>query len=312
MRDHRLDPFIIRIGGGFGRGQHQFRVEDVQPLVFHGPHVEIIDGDDVEHVQIIFAAIDVLVPPHGFDQAFHRETGAVLIAGPDPHIQCHIAARPGGEPVADRDQIARDQREQIGGFRPGIVPFGHAIRIADRIAVRQPHRQSTAQGHAKGGHHVRTVGIEGDVAKTFGLALGAEHAAGQIQPLERGVVGGIDRHLGFQREGRVGQGGGGDDQLFVGPRDMDRIGGLPIDAQRLQAQARATVQHQILRVRRVARRKVQRRPHDRVARGQRQVQPGFGQPERPGPVIGKMLDGLGIRGGHGRRPLVNYGAWAEP
>ena len=64
MPDHRLDAFIIQIGRGFGGGEHQLGVENVQPLVLHRAHIEIIDGDNVENVQVIGAAPDPLIPFH--------------------------------------------------------------------------------------------------------------------------------------------------------------------------------------------------------------------------------------------------------
>ena len=56
MRDHRLDMRVIGVGRGRGRGEDIFVVEDVEALVLHRAHVEVGDGDDIEHVEIIFAA----------------------------------------------------------------------------------------------------------------------------------------------------------------------------------------------------------------------------------------------------------------
>ena len=126
MRDHAFDPFEIGIGRGFGAGQNKPGVENVQSLVLHRSGVEVIDGDDVENVQIVFAAIYILVPLHRADEAVHRIGAAVLIAVADPDVQRDLAARCRGECVRDRFQVTRDQREEIGGLWPGIVPFGPA------------------------------------------------------------------------------------------------------------------------------------------------------------------------------------------
>ena len=64
MRDDAFDARIIVIGRCFGAGQHQNRVENVQTLILHRACVEIIDRHNIEHVQIVFASIDVFVPFH--------------------------------------------------------------------------------------------------------------------------------------------------------------------------------------------------------------------------------------------------------
>ena len=90
MRDDRLDPGEIIIRRGFGAGQHDLGVEDVQPLILHRAHVEIINRHDVEHVQIVFAPVDLLIPDHGRLQRLHPPGAAVLIAGAHPDVEIHL------------------------------------------------------------------------------------------------------------------------------------------------------------------------------------------------------------------------------
>jgi hypothetical protein len=59
-----FDALVVHVGGGLGLGQQQGAVEDVQPLVLHGPEVEVADGDDHEQVQVVLAAERLLVPLH--------------------------------------------------------------------------------------------------------------------------------------------------------------------------------------------------------------------------------------------------------
>ena len=80
MRDDALDIGEIGVGRGFRTGQDVFVVEDIESLVLHRAHVEVGHGDDVEHIQVIFAAVDELVPAHGVGQRLHRVIGAVLLA----------------------------------------------------------------------------------------------------------------------------------------------------------------------------------------------------------------------------------------
>jgi hypothetical protein len=64
-----FDPLVRGVGGG-SAGQHGAGVEDVEALVLHGAHVEVVDRDDHEDVQVVFAAVDLFVPAHGLLQAF--------------------------------------------------------------------------------------------------------------------------------------------------------------------------------------------------------------------------------------------------
>ena len=130
-----FDILVIGIGGGLRAGQHEFGVEDVQPLVFHRAHVEIVHRDDVEQIQIIFAPIDLFVPAHGADQTVHGIGAAVFIAVADPDGQIDAAPRSRGELIAHRDQIARDKRKKIGRFGPRIIPFGPAGARAGGVSV---------------------------------------------------------------------------------------------------------------------------------------------------------------------------------
>ncbi|MNC45663.1 hypothetical protein D3C75_946430 [compost metagenome] len=52
----------------------------------------------------------------------------------------------------------------------------------------------------EGAHHVRAVEVVGDLAKALGLALGAEHAAGLVQALQRGVAFRVDTHAAVDDE----------------------------------------------------------------------------------------------------------------
>ena len=192
VRDDGFDRDEVVVGRGRRRGQHVFVVEDVEALVLHRAHVEVGHRDDHEHVEIVFAAERLLVPAHGALERIHGVAGAVFLAGLDIDAERDLAAGRGDEAVLDVAELAADQREQIGGLRPGIVPdremaaAGQIAALA-QIAVGEQHRRFGLVGlDARGEdrHHVGTVGIIGDAAEAFGLALGAVVAARPVEPGE--------------------------------------------------------------------------------------------------------------------------------
>ena len=88
VRDDSGDGIEVGVGRGILVGQHITRVKDVEAFILHRPEVEILDRDDVEQVEIIFAAISRLVPRHRLLQAGHsvRGLGQIALAHPDRQI----------------------------------------------------------------------------------------------------------------------------------------------------------------------------------------------------------------------------------
>ena len=200
MRNDCLDPLEIGIRRCFRAGQYAGGIEDVQPLVLHGAHVEIVNRDNVEQIQIVFSAIHLLVPAHRILQRLHAEGAFILIPGAHPYIQGHLAARHGGKAARVVDQISRNQREKIAGLRPGIVPFGKAVPGRNRIAVRQQHRLIGFDTYCEDAHHIRAVRVVGDLAEPLCLALRAIHPAGHVEPLQRGICGRVYLDLSLPQE----------------------------------------------------------------------------------------------------------------
>ena len=54
VRDHALDDSVVVIGRAFRIGQHEFRVEEIESLVFHRSGIEITDRDDHVGVEVVF------------------------------------------------------------------------------------------------------------------------------------------------------------------------------------------------------------------------------------------------------------------
>src|SRR3546814_8326959 len=72
---HAFDAVIVDVGRGFRVRQYVARIEDVEALILHRAEVEVGNGDDIEHVQIIFPAIDPLIPGHA---VLERDRKSVL------------------------------------------------------------------------------------------------------------------------------------------------------------------------------------------------------------------------------------------
>ena len=100
--DHRLDALVVGVGGGLGARQHVAGIEDVEALVLHRAHVEVVDGDDHEAVEVVLAAVGLLVPFHRALQRVHGVGAAAFVAGADPDLQEDVAAGAGGEAILDR------------------------------------------------------------------------------------------------------------------------------------------------------------------------------------------------------------------
>ena len=208
MGDDALDPGIIRIGGGVRPGQHVLRVEDVQALVLHRPHVEAVDRDDHVDVQVVLAPEDLLVPAHRFLQGAQGVGTLVGVPGLDVDAQRHLAPRSGDEAAGHLGQPAGDQGEEVGGLGERVLPAHPVAPVAefaalDGVPVREQHGAGLAVGHDGGrvaGHHVGPVGKIGDLAEPLGLALGAEETPHPVEPLERCVLLGSDTGLDRERE----------------------------------------------------------------------------------------------------------------
>ena len=121
MRDDGLDMGVIGVGRGRGRGEDIFVVEDVEALVLHRAHVEVGHGDDIEDVEIIFAAEGGLVPGHRPLEGVHGVGRLRLLAMFDMDAELDLAPGSRDEFVVNGAEIAADEGEQIAGLRERIA-----------------------------------------------------------------------------------------------------------------------------------------------------------------------------------------------
>ncbi|VWD51188.1 hypothetical protein BCO18442_06141 [Burkholderia contaminans] len=123
-------------------------------------------------------------------------TRLVEVGRLDPHLQQLFLARAGRDRFLDRDELARDQREQVARLAERVFPFREVAAVGqvagiDEVAVRQQHRVPGlvgAQRHRVRRHHVRAVEEVGDAAETFGFALREEVAARHIKARQRRIL----------------------------------------------------------------------------------------------------------------------------
>ena len=101
----------------------------------------------------------------------------------DIDAQGHLAPGTGGEDVLNMRQVACYQGKQIGGLGVRVMP-GCAMAAAvqthllKKISVTQQYRVAGLigiNGDGKYRHHIRTIQVIGDFAKTVSFTLGAEH-----------------------------------------------------------------------------------------------------------------------------------------
>ncbi len=213
VADHAFDAGVVDVGGGGGAGQHELGVEDVQPLVLHGAHVEVAHRHDHEAVQIQRQLEARLVPHHAGDQRIHGVLGLVEIATPHIDLQQVIAPSTGANALLARHQIGGHQREQVARLGKGVMPHGlmapaFQIGLLHQIAVAQQHRidrLARAQRDSEHRHHIRPVKEIGDAAKALGLALREQPAARGVQARQLRVFVGRAGVADLEREGLVGQ-----------------------------------------------------------------------------------------------------------
>ena len=174
-------------------------------------YVEVVDGDDVEHVEIVLAAKCLLVPHHRILEALHRPVELIAVLGLRPDMEGHLAARARGDGALDALEVGGHQREQVGRLQEGIGkrrPVAAARELAARglVAIGEEHRVERLVGldaHRVLGHNVGPVEEVGDATEADGLALRAVVAGGLVQPAELRVVlrlvGDDDRELEARR-----------------------------------------------------------------------------------------------------------------
>mmetsp|Transcript_27862 Transcript_27862/g.63024 ORF Transcript_27862/g.63024 Transcript_27862/m.63024 type:complete len:256 (+) Transcript_27862:1627-2394(+) len=189
VRDDALYSLVVAVCRRRWLGEHACGVEDIEALVLHGPHVEVVDSHDVVHVQVVLEPEPLFVPLHRVLQTLHRPVKLVHVGVLAEDFQRHLPSRLGREAVFDGTEVSRDHREEVGGLRERILPLskvpalaqvalGHEVAIGQEdgtglLVCLDPHRVPR--------HDVRAVEHGGDAAEALCLALRAIHAGGLVE-----------------------------------------------------------------------------------------------------------------------------------
>ena len=249
MANNTLDPLVGSIGGCIGSRQDTGGVEDIQTLVLHRPHVEAFHRHDHEDIQVVFAAVGCFIPLHRILQRRHGVVDLVDVVGLGEDLQFHPAPTYGDKLIFDVLQFPGNQRKQVGRLHKRILP-GHPVPVAfptalDIIAVGQQNGVFRSVGDYGGRvfrQNVRPVFIPGDIAESFSFALSAEHIAGFVEPLERGILLRLDLDDAGQFEGVRGI--ENCKRVFI---NLVLIGSKipPVDSDTLRIEVLAAIQDQI-------------------------------------------------------------------
>ena len=122
MGHDSLDIEVVEIGRRIRSGQHEFRVKDIEALVLHRPHIEVVDRHNIEEVEIVLPPINLLIPHHRALQRGHCVITLIDIVGFGIDSKRHLT--PGGclELILNPFKVTGHQREEVGRFGKWILP----------------------------------------------------------------------------------------------------------------------------------------------------------------------------------------------
>mmetsp|Transcript_9555 Transcript_9555/g.31582 ORF Transcript_9555/g.31582 Transcript_9555/m.31582 type:complete len:469 (-) Transcript_9555:2-1408(-) len=201
VRDDAEDAVVVAVRGSRGLGEDAGRVEDVEALILHGSHVEVVHRDNVVHVQVVLAAVAVLVPLHRTLQRLQRPVQLVQVLELGPHRKAHAPARRRHESALHAAEVARHEREEItrleerilerGPVALALFALGHLVAVGEEDGVLF---LVGLDAHRVLCHDVGAVVEERDAAEALGLALRHAVARRRVESRELRVLLRLDGH----------------------------------------------------------------------------------------------------------------------
>mmetsp|Transcript_106233 Transcript_106233/g.327931 ORF Transcript_106233/g.327931 Transcript_106233/m.327931 type:complete len:574 (+) Transcript_106233:348-2069(+) len=92
VTNHALDALIVVVRGRVRPGKRERGVEDVETLVLHGTHVEVVDGDHIVDVEVVLEPEALLIPLHRVLEGHHGVVQLVHIRMLREDRELHVAA----------------------------------------------------------------------------------------------------------------------------------------------------------------------------------------------------------------------------
>ena len=315
VSDDPLDRTVVHVRRRLRSRQHQPAVEDVQRLVFHRAHVEVVHGDDVEQVQVVLQAEHVFIPLHALNERYHGPVRFIEVVLLDVDAKRNLAPGLGGELILDHAQVTGDQGEEVGGLWEGVLPDGEvlaAVEVAGvyQVAVGEEHGVlGLVRGDPGGelGHDVGPVLVERDPAESLRLALRAEVAGGLVESLQLGVLLGLDLGGDLELEGCGGRRSDGEPLFGEDVRGRVESGTVDFHAGELHGRIPVKEQRPRVSARRERGLDGDGVSHDGDLLAELEIEDHLGEPVVRGCVVlevdwlGSLGDLLGGGGGRGHR-----------
>ncbi len=209
VRHHAFNVAVVGVGGCSGAGEHKFRVEDVQALVFHGPHVEVGGRHNHEAIQIEWEPKAGLVPGDACDQRLHGVLGFVEVARPHVNLKHVGLAGAVQNRLFATHQHAGHQGKQVTRLFERVMPSRKVTAIVQQtlrlqVAIAQQNGEFLSIGFERdgeGGHHVRSILEIGDATKALGLALREKRPLTDVKATQLRVFAGVAGGENFEVKG---------------------------------------------------------------------------------------------------------------
>ena len=208
VADDGADAVIVFVGGGVGISQNEAGIEDVERFVFHRPHVEVADGDDIELFEVVAESEAFFVPVNGVNQRLQGKRRLVDEGRLGVDTEANFPPLRGGDAAVNVGQVAGDEGEEVTRLGMRVIPLRvvpSARQFALRLAVAVRKQDGIVflirfNAYPVGGEHIGTVKRRSDTAEAFSLALGAIDAVRAVETGEFFVFIRFQAHDGTQVE----------------------------------------------------------------------------------------------------------------
>ena len=122
MSDDRLHSLECQVRLGHWISQNTGSIKDIQPLVLHRSHIEVIDGNNHKNIKIVLSAVFLLIPAHGAFKRFHRMTTLVDILVFDKYLKLNRTSSHSGKGIIQANKVSRNKRKQVAGLHKWVFP----------------------------------------------------------------------------------------------------------------------------------------------------------------------------------------------